>query len=244
MSSATADQPNECIRLLAELDAVCVAGNHDLIALGRMDAARAGRLARRSLTWTREALEPAAWSFLAALPLEVEVAGGIVLTHGAIGDPEARVRRPGAARRALAALASSRPAARVLVAGNTHHVLTLDDRGLPPVERADGSLALDPARRHLVNPGSVGQSREIRPVARGAVIDTDRWWVRLVAVDYDVAAARRALAGAGLPAGSFYRPDRGRWFGLRRSPSRAGARIARLIRPAQDDPRDHRPGRT
>ena len=45
--------PNECVELVAGLDAVCVAGNHDLIALDRLSDERCPELARQSLRWTR-----------------------------------------------------------------------------------------------------------------------------------------------------------------------------------------------
>ena len=51
--------PNECVERIAELGAVCVAGNHDLIALGRLSDDRCIPLARNSLRWTREVLTPA-----------------------------------------------------------------------------------------------------------------------------------------------------------------------------------------
>ena len=62
-------QPNECIEVVAELDALCVVGNHDLIALGQLCDARCVRLARNSLRWTRDVLAADSRSFLAALPV-------------------------------------------------------------------------------------------------------------------------------------------------------------------------------
>ncbi len=35
--------PNECVAMVAALGATCVAGNHDLIAIGRLSDAQAGR---------------------------------------------------------------------------------------------------------------------------------------------------------------------------------------------------------
>src|SRR3954451_22574338 len=49
--------PNECVRRVRDLPGVCVAGNHDLIALGRLSDERCVPLARASLRWTRAALD-------------------------------------------------------------------------------------------------------------------------------------------------------------------------------------------
>src|SRR5881628_1603195 len=40
--------PNECVEVVEELGAICVAGNHDLIALGRLSDERIGTPARVS----------------------------------------------------------------------------------------------------------------------------------------------------------------------------------------------------
>src|SRR3954447_4441079 len=61
-------QPNECVEVIAQLDGAGVAGNHDLIALGRLGEDGLSRLARRSLAWTRDVLAPEARDWLARLP--------------------------------------------------------------------------------------------------------------------------------------------------------------------------------
>src|SRR3954469_29493 len=48
--------PNECVELIAALPGACVAGNHDLIAVGRLDGEGIGALARVTLDWTRTVL--------------------------------------------------------------------------------------------------------------------------------------------------------------------------------------------
>ena len=53
--------------------------------------------------------------------------------------------------------------------------------------------------RWLLNAGSVGQSRERRPLARALVIDTERRAAGFLAIEYDVRATKRELRNAGLP---------------------------------------------
>ena len=86
--------PNECVELVAGLDAVCVAGNHDLIALDRLSDERCPELARRSLRWTRTVLTDETRAFLASLPLRATAPGGIVMAHGSLDDPQEYTRRP------------------------------------------------------------------------------------------------------------------------------------------------------
>src|SRR2546427_11361968 len=80
--------PNECVELVAGLDAICVAGNHDLIALGRLSDERCIPLAQTSLRWTRGVLGNDARAFLAGLPERASVPGGVTLAHGSLDNPQ------------------------------------------------------------------------------------------------------------------------------------------------------------
>src|SRR6266545_1101727 len=110
-------QPNECVALLAELGAIGVAGNHELLVLGRLPLDRAGRLARETTPWTRAALRADSRAYLAGLPLTVRL-GELVMAHGSLDDPQRYVTAPDQARRELAALHRTDPAAPVRVAGS------------------------------------------------------------------------------------------------------------------------------
>jgi diadenosine tetraphosphatase ApaH/serine/threonine PP2A family protein phosphatase len=218
--------PNECITLLRRRGAISVAGNHDLMAVGRLGEERARRRARNSATWTRGRLDLAARSYLAELPLTAEVDGRVLLAHGSLHDPDERIRESTAARTELQRLASSRPHIRVLVVGNTHHQLVVDGRGrrlVPPGARAQ----IHADERYLMNPGSVGQSRESAPLARAALLDTAEGWVELLAVTYDIDRVRTDLIAAGLPAGNYHRPEVSPLFRL---PRRIVRRVRRHLR--------------
>src|SRR4051795_1126429 len=75
--------PNETVARVRELDPVCVAGNHDLMALGRLSEDRADSLARQALAWTRKQLDDETRAYLEALPLTAQAAGGrVAVAHG------------------------------------------------------------------------------------------------------------------------------------------------------------------
>jgi diadenosine tetraphosphatase ApaH/serine/threonine PP2A family protein phosphatase len=61
-------------------------------------------------------------------------------------------------------------------------------------------LALDPKKRYLINPGSIGQPRDRNPHAAYAIFDSDERVVFFDRVDYDVDLAREKILRAGLPA--------------------------------------------
>ena len=201
--------PDACVdRVLGLPDVVCVTGNHDLIALGELSDAGCVPLARQTLAWTRSVLAAATADRLAALPLEARV-GPVLMTHGALGDPAVYTERGRAAREQLAALPAD---AEILLLGHTHRALAVREgtRRALLHERA-GNVHLAAGRRHLLNPGSVGQSRDRAPLARAMVLDLGAGRAEFVAVEYDVRACRAALRERGLPENACHVPPRPRW---------------------------------
>jgi predicted phosphodiesterase len=211
--------PNECVEVVAELGARCVVGNHDLIAVDRLPDDRCSALAGDSLRWTREALSSASREFLVALPRVLVAPGGVVVSHGSLDDPQEYVRDGAQRTEQLRVLEQRHETARVLVLGHTHrrvaHALQRGTlrRGL------DGSVDLHIPDRYLLNPGSVGQSRERRARSQFMVLDLEQSRTRFYGVRYDVAGCRRALRERGLAPESPHvkpTPVRDRAYALRR----------------------------
>lgn len=197
--------PNECVARVTALPGVCVAGNHDLIALGRLTTDRCIPLARGSLMWTRERLSPLTRGALEQLPLRSDIAS-VTVAHGSLTDPQEYVRSAARAREQLAELSVDAPEAGVLVLGHTHVALAAADRSGELLRNRAGTVALPEGERYLLNPGSVGQSRERRPVARVAVLDLTRREALFLEIPYDTRANRAALRRAGLPSWSSHLP--------------------------------------
>lgn len=198
--------PNECITELQRLNAICVAGNHDLIAAGLLPSTRYGPRAREALAWTQTQLTDASHDYLAGLPRTAAI-DEIVLAHGSLTDPEQYINTRQLAAGQLEELATRTPQARLLVLGHTHH--TGYYSAAEPLEFPHGRPSAHPTQRlHqgrcLINPGAIGQSRdrEPRPRARFALLDlpSDRpGEIRFFALPYDDTATRAKLRAAGLP---------------------------------------------
>jgi predicted phosphodiesterase len=219
--------PNECVALVRELGAACVAGNHDLIALGRLADDRCIRLARDSLRWTRAVLADEACDWLGELPLRLALPGGLVVAHGSLEDPSAYVTGCTEARGELDRLGALHPGSDLLLVGHTHLPLACQSGGRPHEMPGEGWLPLAPAVAHLLNPGSVGQSRERSARARCMLLDVEARRARWYALPYDIRACRRELRRHGLRADSCHlRP------GLAGRAERALGRLSRA-RPVQ-----------
>src|SRR5215210_643586 len=102
--------PNECVERVSALGATCVAGNHDLIATGRLHPEGIGTLARATLGWTAHELRPETADLLHGLPLTSRV-GPVLVAHGSLDDPSLYVT-PERAAHELGRLQRRRPAAR------------------------------------------------------------------------------------------------------------------------------------
>jgi putative phosphoesterase len=212
--------PNECIERVTALGATCVAGNHDLIATARLDPEGIGTLARRSLGWTARELRPETAELLRSLPLTARI-GPVLIAHGSLDDPSVYVTRERADGE-LERLERVRPAAGVLVLGHTHRPGAFGSESGELLSHRSGTVSFKRSEALVLNPGSVGQSRERRPVARFAVLDLAEREVDLRDAAYDHHACRRALRARGLPPRSYHR-----------NPDGARARLGRLRRRAR-----------
>ncbi|HLJ58685.1 MAG TPA: metallophosphoesterase family protein [bacterium] len=190
--------PNECAARVRDLGAATVAGNHDRAALGAVDLDTFSALARAAIEWTQTVLLAETRTWLAALPLRRDIAGGLAV-HGSPRDPieEYILDLP-------AALANFSAAAfTCCFVGHTHipgaFVLEPDGRvgtvTLPP----GSPVRLRPDARYIVNVGSVGQPRDGDPRASYLILDADAGTVTLRRVSYALATTQAKMAARDLP---------------------------------------------
>jgi predicted phosphodiesterase len=218
--------PEACIERLRSRRALCIAGNHEAMVLGNLGFERCTAIGIRAALWTRRTLSDEARAFLASLPRTRRV-GDIVMCHGSLDDPEEYLASPLHADAALAALAEREPGAGVLIAGHTHHAM-LYRTGVAWQPPTPGTrIRLGASWRWLVNPGSVGQSRDRSPLARYARYDTTTRDLEFREVEYAHDVTLVKLRRAGLVASVCLPPKKGiaaRVDGLRTRWARLRAR--------------------
>jgi predicted phosphodiesterase len=201
-------KPNECVEAIAKLDPVCVAGNHDLMAIGELSDERCIPLGQAAMRWTRGVLGADARAYLESLPARAELQGGVVVAHGTLDDPEQYTTNANEALGQLVQLEHDYPGSRLLVLGHTHRPLVVGSESKREQQREKGRVALRAGERYVVNPGGVGQARELRCRARFGVLDLDEGALELHAIRYNVASCRRDLRNAGLsPRSCHLRPS-------------------------------------
>jgi diadenosine tetraphosphatase ApaH/serine/threonine PP2A family protein phosphatase len=198
--------PNECVERVRELpNLTCLAGNHDLAALGRVDLDMFNDYARAAAVWTSRNLADDTRAFLDALPPALNQTSWY-LAHASPRDPvweymEYDVQGPPNFERFEQSMC---------FVGHTHVPrVFLED---PDTRRADvaiprpGSVMQTggPARA-IVNPGGVGQPRDHDPRAAYGLLDAGSGEFAFRRVSYPVAEAQKKIESAGLPEPLAYR---------------------------------------
>jgi diadenosine tetraphosphatase ApaH/serine/threonine PP2A family protein phosphatase len=187
-------RPNRCCALVAERADVCLIGNHDLAALGRLDLEIFSPDAALAAAWTIGVLEPEARAFLETLEPQGE-RQGVGLFHASPRDPVWEyVLSPGIAYAGLAATSQE-----LVLVGHSHVALVfrLSTTTLATAA-ADTEAELD-GDRWLLNPGSVGQPRDGDPRAAWLLLDLDARRASFRRVEYDVEKAQAEIRERGLP---------------------------------------------
>lgn len=200
-------EPDACVKLLRERGTLSILGNHEH---GLLEAQARGWFnpqARKALDRTRALLSDDALMYFRTLARTCEVAGALFV-HGC---PPGLVSKylyeldDDALREAFGLYAN-----RLCFAGHTHELKRISLVGLSAggkLERktlGKGVVSLDPAARHIINAGAVGQPRDGDNKAKyllwepGGAGAPDRLEVRFVA--YDIAKTAAAIIEKGLPA--------------------------------------------
>jgi predicted phosphodiesterase len=195
--------PDECVAMLRERGALSIAGNHDLIGLGRLDPGRCSNKAMYSLKRTRRVLAPASARYLATLPEYRVIGESIVLVHGGVRDVEQYMVSGAHIRENAEYLSADFPEARVCFFGHSHeqklyevHQGNVRDVPLAP------TVQLLKDRVYFINPGSVDASRKREhKLAEWALFDTAAWSIEFRRLPYDCAAteAKAAVFGYRIP---------------------------------------------
>jgi predicted phosphodiesterase len=189
-------EPAECIKLLQMVNPLCVSGNHDLGAAGKMDLTLFNPLAAEACKWTAEKLNPVDIRYLAELPLKLKK-GDFTLVHGSPRDPSLEY--------VLSAVIAERNFeffdTQYCLAGHTHipAAYKLENTAAAPVKLRDGIGLVMTKHRIIINPGAVGQPRDGDPRASYGIYDSGGQIFRLYRVEYDFHATQDKMMEAGLP---------------------------------------------
>ena len=197
--------PNEVVDRVFELSPdVLIRGNHDKAASGIEPPHHFNQVAAEAAQWTLETLTDTNRERVASLPKGPVMVDDVVeVCHGTPFDEDVYIFDQDDALRALDAASRH-----VCFFGHTHLPVAFqhsdEDASLDVVipelcSPEPTGVVLDAARKHLVNPGSVGQPRDGDPRAAYAVYDADAASVEILRVAYRVDLAQQKIVDANLP---------------------------------------------
>jgi predicted phosphodiesterase len=189
-------EPEQCMDIVLDRAAICLAGNHDMVVTGEIAIAMFSSDARAAAEWTREVLDADALARLRALRPTGE-RHGVELYHASIRDPVWEY----VIDDRTAAICLEKQGSPISMVGHSHVPLAYGydgDTFLGGMAGADTEITTLPGP-FLLNPGSVGQPRDGDPRAAYLLLDLDTGQARWRRVDYDVQDAQRAIREAGLP---------------------------------------------
>jgi predicted phosphodiesterase len=214
--------PDECVEIVRRRCTVTIAGNHDLIGLGRLGFRRCSTNAEYALRRTRRSLQPASNAWLAGLPPSHVLESGVVLVHGGVRDVQQYMKTPAQILENAAFLRADFPGARICFFAHSHEQKVYELRGDTVEELPGVRHTLEKERTYFVNPGSVDASRkEGAKLAECALFHSTWGTLEFLRVAYDSAATEAKAAVFG------YRisPLADQLYTLRRRTASAARRI-------------------
>jgi diadenosine tetraphosphatase ApaH/serine/threonine PP2A family protein phosphatase len=175
-----------------------VLGNHDAAVCGRASTAAFNPDAKTIVEWTRAQLDAKAVAFFRSLPLVLRGAG-FRCAHANLASP-GRFTYLIEADDALPSFQACPE--QLMFVGHSHlpGIFVVGQSGTSHLVEAQDFNA-EPAKRYIVNVGSVGQPRDHDMRACYCLFDQERGDVQFRRVPFDVDAFRAALVHAQLPLG-------------------------------------------
>jgi len=188
--------PDAVIARLIDSDAIMIAGNHDLAAIGGFDTTWFNEVASAAIDWTQDVLSAEARTLLASLQPTRETEHGL-LVHGSVRDPVAEYLLS----TDEAAVSFELAQFSLAFFGHTHLPTVFrrqpDARVTGWVLSEGEEITLVPGERYMLNPGSVGQPRDRDPRAAFMVFGDGRAVGHRV--EYPIEQAAQKIRAAGLP---------------------------------------------
>ena len=197
--------PQEVVDFVVERDWSLVRGNHEDMILDISHVERTRSLkssARRALAWTLERLDAASLELFEYMPLAARIGDRALLLHGSLVDPRhcyAYIYEFSLELNANRLREIAPPAGTVVCFGHTHMpaVFSVHAHACTEVSPIPGSMRLPGNSYHLVNPGSVGFSRDGDPRASFMLFDPSSRRLEHFRIGYDIETSAKKIRTAG-----------------------------------------------
>lgn len=188
--------PNECIEIIRQRQIPTIMGNHDAVACDMESLIWFNSVAREALIWTKKELTIENKEFLASLPQEQVVDSNILLVHGAPSSRDHYVTSWIDAMKEFPLL--EKKDINICFFGHSHTPALFSLQGAEHNIRDHNLHRLDDFNRYLINPGALGQPRDLNPRAAFAILDTQKLTIEFVRLPYNILNCFEKIQKAGL----------------------------------------------
>ena len=189
-----AADPNECLRIVRDMNCPVVKGNHDEEAILNTSLEGLNPLAKQAMEWTRAQLNEDEGNFLTNMKLVRQVAD-FTIVHATLDTPGSWTY----VTNTFDAMASfSYQFTQLCFYGHTHtpRIYVRGD-SIEPLQEMEVNLEM--GRKYFINVGSTGQPRDGDWRAAYAVYDVENQNVEIRRLDYNIRKAQDKIIDAGLP---------------------------------------------
>lgn len=210
-------EPMACLKLIKAHCTTLIQGNHDAAVGDEDEYLRMNHLAMAGVDFAREQLDPDCLKYLNGHPRMLVCPGSqITLAHGSItGDHFDYIVNGLSAYENFLLMET-----RLLLVGHSHLAFISEYKSSMAMDVGELSLTtfrqkgeferqLMADSRYIINPGSVGQPRDI-PLASLCILDDNGQKLTSIRFPYDVSASKKKIIEAGLPDLAWQRLELGR----------------------------------
>lgn len=189
-----AADPNECLRIVRDMNCPVVKGNHDEEAILNTSLEGLNPLAKQAMEWTRAQLNEDERDSLDNMKLVRQVAD-FTIVHATLDTPGSWTY----VTNKFDAMASfSYQFTQLCFYGHTHTPrIYVKGDSVEPLEEME--VKLEMGRKYFINVGSTGQPRDGDWRASYAVYDAENQNVEIRRLDYNIRKAQDKIIDAGLP---------------------------------------------
>lgn len=197
--------PDECVTTIINLGVRAVMGNHDKALIDPAEERLFNQYGLAAIRWQRSQVTPSHQNYLSQLPLRLKITGQSTqetfqVAHGSLDTqaPFEYISSPMEALRMTEIMSTD-----LCFIGHSHiaGIFSVDSDGDVEYYRASYGIemVLEPAKKYIVNVGSVGQPRDRNPQASFCIYDTSTRKISIHRVDYNIESTITKVTKAGLP---------------------------------------------
>jgi predicted phosphodiesterase len=190
--------PEEVIDMICKLDIPCVMGNHELAVVDRSYLQWFNPEAQQSIFLTEKLLSEDSLAYIQGLASSMTVEGCLCV-HGCPPDSITTYIFELISPELIDRFEDMRE--KICFVGHTHdlEVFSFDGQEIFQAYLYEGVLNLNPAEKHIINVGSVGQPRDGNNNAKYVIWDDVLRTLEVRFVPYDIAATAEKILELGFP---------------------------------------------